>query len=288
MTARESRESRAALLSRLLPDDRPDQLPVQQGQFHTVVIGADRVVRLPRTPAAAARLPGGADALRLLAALDLGVRTPEPLAEGSGEQPYLVLTRLPGEPLPPEALDDDRVAESAAAQVAALLGALSRTGRDGAVRAQLPAAQAPSRRWREFAEGVRAELFPLLSDGGRLRAERELAALDGIPDRTDALVHGDLGPENLLWERAHGLPRLAGVLDWDDVALGDRAEDLAAVGAGYGDGFLRRVLALGGAPDSTLATRVSAIRGTFALQQALCALRDGDTDELADGLAGYR
>ncbi|WP_439959826.1 hypothetical protein [Streptomyces abyssomicinicus] len=38
-----------ALLSRLLPDDRPDDLAVRQGQFHTVVIGSDRVVCLPRT-----------------------------------------------------------------------------------------------------------------------------------------------------------------------------------------------------------------------------------------------
>ncbi|MGQ4336291.1 phosphotransferase, partial [Streptomyces hayashii] len=35
-------------------------------------------------------------------------------------------------------------------------------------------------------------------------------------------------------------------------------------------------------------TRIAAIRGTFALQQALYAIRDGDEEELADGLADYR
>lgn len=78
------------------------------------------------------------------------------------------------------------------------------------------------------------------------------------------------------------------MVDWDEAALGDPAEDLAAIGAGHGEDMLSRVLALGGRPDSGLADRISAIRGTFALQQALYAVRDGDEEELADGLTGYR
>lgn len=84
------------------------------------------------------------------------------------------------------------------------------------------------------------------------------------------------------------MPRLSGVIDWDEVTLGDPAEDLAAVGASYGEELLGRVLALGGWADDSTAGRISAIRGTFALQQALYAQRDGDEEELADGLTGYR
>ncbi|MFI6207587.1 viomycin phosphotransferase [Streptomyces sp. NPDC051041] len=284
------RTTHRALLSRLLPDDEPDDLTVRQGQFHIVVIGSDRVVCLPRTRAAAARLPGRAAALHALAGLDLGFRTPEPLfqhdAHGTGEVPFLVLGRIPGEPLRTDALDDARVAGTVAAQYATLLSALTRAGADAAVRAALP--RAPEGRWRRFAQDVRAELFRLMSDSGRLRAERELAALDSLPHLTRAVVHGDLGAENVLWEWTHGLPRLSGVLDWDDVAVGDPAEDLAAVGAGYGREFLERVLALGSWSDHGLRSRIAAIRGTFALQQALHAVRDGDEEELADGLAGYR
>ncbi|MBX4171991.1 phosphotransferase, partial [Rhodococcus sp. DMU2021] len=50
-------------------------------------------------------------------------------------------------------------------------------------------------------------------------AERELTALDSLPHLTRAVVHGDLGAENVLWEWSHGLPHLSGVLDWDDVTL---------------------------------------------------------------------
>ncbi|MFE7563031.1 viomycin phosphotransferase [Kitasatospora sp. NPDC057500] len=284
------RKTHGALLRRLLPDDEPDGLPVRQGQFHDVVIGSDRVVCLPRTRAAAARLPERAAALRLLAELDLGFRTPEPLvrggAHGADEVPFLVLTRIPGEPLRADALDDPRVADTVAAQYATLLGALARAGVDETVRAALP--RAPADQWGRFAESVRAELFRLMSESGRLRAERELAALDGLPHLTRTVVHGDLGAENVLWEWKHGLPRLAGVLDWDGVALGDPAEDLAAIGAGHGAGLVERVLALGGASDHGLTARIAAIRGTFALQQALYALRDGDGEELADGLTDYR
>ncbi|WP_407702180.1 viomycin phosphotransferase [Streptomyces specialis] len=283
-------ETRRALLSRLLRDDGPDELTVRQGQFHDVVMGSDRVVCLPRTTAAATRLPARATVLRALAAVDLGCRTPEPLAggvsHGADDAPFLVLSRVPGAPLEPGVLGDPRVAGAVAEQYAALLSALARAGADASVRAALP--HAPADGWRRFAADVRAELFGLMSAGGRDRAERELDALDGLPHLTEAVVHGDLGPENVLWETVGGLPSLSGVVDWDEVTIGDPAEDLAAVGAGHGADFLGRVLALGGWSDSARATRVAAIRGTFALQQALSAYRDGDEEELAEGLAGYR
>lgn len=278
------------LLSRLLPDDRLDDLSVRQGQFHTVVVGSDRVVCLPRTRAAADRLPGRATALRTLAGLDLGFRTPEPLlqggAPGTDETSFLLLSRIPGEPLGNDALDEDRVAGTVAEQYATLLSALARAATNETVRGELPAA--PEARWHEFAEGVRAELFQLMSHDGRLRAERELAALDNLPHLTHAVVHGDLGAENVLWEWRDGLPHLSGVLDWDDVALSDQAEDLAAIGASYGGEFLDRVLTLHNWSNHGLPDRIAPIRGTFALQQALYAIRDGDEDELADGLAAYR
>ncbi|MFI8813232.1 viomycin phosphotransferase [Streptomyces sp. NPDC055082] len=283
-------ETHHDVLSRLLPGDRVDELTVHQGQFHHVVIGSDRVVCFARTEAAAARLPARAAALRALAGLGLGFRTPRPLAESgcraSDEPPYLVMSRIPGAPLEDDACDSPAVAEAVATQYATLLSALAAAGSDESVRAALPSA--PEREWQEFGAGVRAELFPLMSGSGRERAERELIALDALPHLTAAVVHGDLGGENVLWETSGGLPRLSGVVDWDEVTVGDPAEDLAAVGAGHGEELLGRVLTLGGWADHEMAGRIAAIRGTFALQQALYAQRDGDEEELTDGLIGYR
>lgn len=172
-----------------------------------------------------------------------------------------------------------------------LLTELARIGAEAGgagkkVRAALPAPQED--RWRRFAADVRAELFVLMSGKGRQRAEQELAALDRLPHIAHAVVHGDLGAENVLWECRDGLPVLTALIDWDEVTIGDPAEDLAAVDASYGTRFLHRVLALGGWSGSTMTTRIAMIRATFALQQALSAQRDGDEAQLADGLTGYR
>ncbi|MFI7232032.1 phosphotransferase family protein [Nonomuraea angiospora] len=273
-------------LSWLAQDAESEPLPVREGQFHRVVMGSDRVVCLPRTEAAAARLPQRAALLRVLAGLGLGFRIPRPLSEGAGEAPYLVLSRVPGAPLENGALDDPAVAEAAAEQYAELLGALARAGADERARAALP--WTPEDRWRRFEADVRAELFGLMSGAGRRRAERELTAAAGLPHVATAVAHGDLGAENVLWEIDAGRPRLSGVIDWDEATIGDPAEDLAAIGAGHGDAFLNRVLALGGWADDETAARIAAIRGTFALQQALDAHRDGDADQLTDGLTAYR
>lgn len=189
-----------------------------------MVIGADRVVCFPRTRAAADRLPARAASLRALAGLDPGLRTPEPLllseAHGGNETPFLVLTRIPGQPLENDALDDERVAETVAAQYVTLLAALYRAGADATARAVLPQNRAD--RWHQFAEGVKAELFGLMSHSGRLKAQRELAALDTLPHLTQAVVHGDLGAENVVWVWQNGMPHLSGILDWDDVASATR------------------------------------------------------------------
>ncbi|MFF4415138.1 phosphotransferase family protein [Streptosporangium sp. NPDC001559] len=286
--------------------DAPEDLVVHEGQFHRVIVGADRVVCLPRTRAAASRLPRRAEVLRLLAELDLGFATPSPLLEhgtrdadgrsapgdaflrhGAGDvdgRPFLVLSRVPGAPLEVDTLEDPAVAEAVAARYVTLLASLAGAGSDERARAVLTA---PRDRWRCFARDVRSELFGLMSQDGRRRADRELAALDDLPHLTDALVHGDLGAENVLWEIVDGRPRLGGVVDWDEVTIGDQAEDLAAIGAGHGGAFLRRVLALGGWSGDT-AARVTVIGRTFALQQALSAFQDEDEEELADGLSAYR
>lgn len=282
-------ETHGALVQRLLDGDSLDAVTVRQGQFHHVVIGSDRVVCFARTKAAAARLPDRAAKLRQLAALDLGFRTPEPLPTGgsaaSDQPPFLVLSRIPGAPLKVEVLQDAETAELVATQYAKLLAGLARAGATSAARSALPPASPD--RWRQFAADVRAELFVLMSSAGRTRAERELAGLDGLPHLTDAAVHGDLGRENVLWEFDSGQPRLSGVIDWDEVQLGDPAEDLAAIGASNSTNLMERVLKSGSRSDTDLTARIATIRGTFALQQALTAHRDGDADELANGLTTY-
>lgn len=277
------------LLSSLLPGETVQDLTILEGQFHLVVMGSTRVVCFPRTKLAATRLPARAAVLESLAGLELGFNTPavlDDIRSSSGEPICLVLSRVPGTPIAPEALKTSKLTASTAEQYAELFRGLASAGADPRIRAALPTAQAD--RWQRFAADVRAELFPLMSPEGLDRAADELAALDLLPHRTDAVVHGDLGGENVLWQDTDTHPLLSGVIDWDEVCLGDPAEDFAAVAASYGEDLLDRILTSTQNATDEMAARIQTIRGTFALQQALSAYRDEDEEELADGLLGYR
>lgn len=48
----------------------------------------------------------------------------------------------------------------------------------------------------------------------------------GIPGDGDVLVHGDFGPQNMLFDLANA-PRVTAVLDWEFAHLGQPVEDLA-------------------------------------------------------------
>ncbi|WP_433261735.1 capreomycin phosphotransferase [Actinosynnema sp. CS-041913] len=254
---------------------------LHSGQFHDVLIAADRVFRFPKTAAAAAELPRRAALLTALNTLDLGVEIPTPLSDVDPSAPvgdtFLTLSRVPGAPLGHAEAVDAMVAEFAR---------VLRTMADTKPVDVVPAAD--PHRWTEFAAGVHTGLFPLMDAAGRNRAERELAAVQRLDHVTTGLVHGDLGGENVLWRRTGDRPRLVGIVDWDGAVIGDPAEDLAAVGASYGAGLLDRIITLLGVDRTSAVRRTAAYQGTFALQQALAAARDGDDAELADGLASYR
>ncbi|GAB4584192.1 phosphotransferase [Nocardia sp. IFM 10818] len=301
-------------------------MTVYRGQFHEVLVTGDRVYRFARTDAAAARMPGEWEVLRAIARMDLGVATPVPLEPSAadevalGGRAGLVLTKVPGWVL--TAVDDANLAVRAhiAAELARLLRAMSAV--PGDLLTALP--RNGSGRWPEFASGVRERLYPLMSPRGRTRADRELDAVQALGGGHVSLVHGDLGAENMLWDngsaseaappaarvsrpsgsaesqqpfrgrwldgqRADGLPRLVGVIDWDGAAIGDPAEDVASLAASYGWGVAAEVVDRASIEGTAgLLDRARTIAATFALQQALAGADDNDEEELADGLVDYR
>lgn len=275
-------DRRDDVLDRELPGEDPATFVTHEGQFHQVVMGAHRVVCFARTPSAADRLPKRVEVLRIVDGLGLDVGIPRPVSTAGTA--YAVFTRVPGEPIDFEQANDPTVADAMAADLTPLLRALAAEGATSKASA-LPGA--PADRWSSFARDVRSELYRLMTESGRARAEAELAEVTGVAFSTTSVVHGDLGGENLLWEWHEGVPHLTGVVDWDGVVLGDQSEDLAALAASYGDGLLDRLLHRLEASDDVRG-RIAAIRGTFALQQALSAVQDGDQEQLDDGLAGYR
>jgi aminoglycoside phosphotransferase (APT) family kinase protein len=236
---------------------------IERGQFNDVVIvGTEKVLRFPRTDIARAELPR---VIRLLEHLDVGVAVPRPLPGSRPDLPlgqaFAALSYVPGTRWNPEwtvPVDD----------FSALLKRMSTVD-------YLPDL-APAPDWPEFARAVRNELFASMSARGRDRASTELDQLLRLPPAKPTLVHGDLGGTNLRFAAG----RLVGVLDWDEAHLGDPAADVASIAVTVGWPAAQAI-----APELVGSARVYA--ATFALQQALPALRDGDQDSVRDGLTGY-
>ena len=255
------------------------------GQFHDVVLVGEVAYRFPRDEESRRRLPA---AVALLAALgQAGLAAPVPLGTGHIRDPLgrcrVPLTRLPGEPL--GRVSGRRAEEAVVTELAGLLDRLAELGSDQAIQALVP--RAGEDHWAAFAGQVRHVLYPLMSGPGRRRADAELAAVITVRPAGGALVHTDLGGANLLWITAAGVPKLAGVLDWDQACIGGQAADLASIAATIGWPLAERISTRRRGVRPVLAD-AKIIAATFALQQALPAALNEDRASLDDGLRQYR
>jgi len=277
-----------AVVGPLGGDSQPE---LRRGQFHDVVLAGDVAYRFPRDEQSRRALPGRITLLRVLGHGGLPVATPVPLAAArAGEHEalgrcHVALSRLRGQPLPREQATSPESGPAVLGELGRLLDALAGLGADPAVRKVVPGADPGY--WARFAGEAARVLFPLMSDRGRRRAEAELARVAAVDPAGTALVHGDLGGSNLLWDITEAGPRLAGVLDWDDAHLGSQAEDLASLAVTFGWDLAGRLDASRHGGRRGALGDARGIAATFALQQALPAALSGDRAMLADGLAGY-
>jgi aminoglycoside phosphotransferase (APT) family kinase protein len=269
-----------------------ERLRFVRGRQADVVIddGAGLVYRFARHPLAAAELPRRAELLREVARLRLPVAVPEVVAEAAGEplgRCHLVTRLLLGEPLwreDSEALDPE-AAERLASGLAALLTALAAVDPSPALR-RLLGPPLDAAWWAGVERRATDALLHLLPPETRARAAQELrAAVEAAHGAPHRLAHGDLSGRNVLIDPATG--RLTGVLDWDSLAMGDPALDLAALSTGLSHRVLERLFLV--APDLRGSVRrAHAYAATFELQKALQGFEDGDLEAVANGLDGYR
>ncbi|GAB2623825.1 phosphotransferase family protein [Pseudactinotalea suaedae] len=258
------------------PEHSWDTAELAHGAFHDIVLGDDVVARVVADGAPVEAETEHAS-WQVWQHLGLPVTVPALLSEvrsGEGRSGYLV-SRLPGQPA-------TEVPWSAARGVVAdVLAAL----RDVDVsRIRLPAA----RTWcggATFPEIVREELVPRLArhdDAGVASvAVRIVEAMVALPvDGAAVLVHGDLGPHNLLWTaRSAGPGRVTGLIDVDHSCLDDQVIDLAPLVGFYGAAAVREI-----APAAAVARAVT-YRGTLALQVAAAAHLRG-SEQLRDHALG--
>lgn len=291
------RSALAGYLAVLAADGQPagpgsaPSAELKSGQFHDVVLAGDVAYRFPRDAESCRLLPGRARLLTALADCELPAEIPVPLGTSWLSRPagscYLATRRLAGIHPHPGLLGEPRFAEAMTVQLAGLLDALARAGTEPAIRQSVPAAQPGD--WRDWAGRVREVLFPLMSPAGRRRAEAEVRAVATVAPDGDTLVHTDLGGANLLLDTGADVPRIAGILDWDNACIGNQASDLASLAVTFGWPLAARIeqRRKGDRHAGPLLPAARLIAATFALQQALPAALSGDEASLDDGLSRY-
>lgn len=277
------------------PDLDADSVVATSGQFNDVLIlNGEIVVRFPRTSAASEAL---AVELAVLAGLQgrLPIPVPAPTLTAFAKEPqrpiFMGYRMLPGVPLDRDTLDmlwlsDQPAFEQMGRQAGEFLRALHSVP-VGDVSIELPRAD-DRQFWSRMLDAFRDELFGYMRVDAREKVERRF--VDFWRDQRDVawqavLRHGDFGGTNLLFEEESH--RLTGVIDFGSVALGDPAVDLASISAFHP----RLAQAMRPAYPELFSAkshrRAAYYRSTFALQQALWALRAGDDDEFRDGIAAY-
>lgn len=275
------------------PDLAINSVSLRHGQFNHVLIINDRYVfRFPRT-VQAARAMGREMVVLQAIANRLNLRVPNPVHSHIDPDTHVPLFTgydlIPGEPFPGGFLariNDPRVVERLARQLAIFLRDLHAFPLD-AIEYEIPIGELPSS-WYAFYDQVQTELFPHMRREARENVNVHFADYLEDPDRywfEPKLRHGDFGPGNILVDR--GSRTVTGVIDFGSSGPGDPAQDIGALLVSYGQPFVERMYKY--YPEMpTMLKRAAFYMGTYALQEALNGLRDGDPVAFEAGISRYR
>jgi len=98
------------------------------------------------------------------------------------------------------------------------------------------------------------------------------------------LRHGDFGTGNILFDTETS--SIAGIVDFGSVGIGDPAGDFAGLYISFGREFYQK--AMPGYPlMGSALPRVHFYCGTFALQEALFGIENGDENAFNAGMVNY-
>jgi len=193
---------------------------------------------------------------------------------------------VPGQPLLRElftTLQDEAVLQQIAAELANFLKALHALPLT--IFSLAPATYDARVEWQQTFADFEAQLFPHMRADARqtVTASFQAALNDAVLwDFEPAICHGDFGTGNILYRDGH----ISGIIDFTFCGVGDPAQDVGALIAGYGETFIERVFAFYPALRQAL-PRARFIRSTYPLWQAFYALRDGNQEDFDDGMRDY-
>ena len=236
------------------------------------------VVQFARDDEAAEKLRRQIDTLPELAA-ELSALVPEPV-HADRDVPAIAYRRLEGLPLDeaPDGLWPERLGRFLydlhlmPPEYVGLRGTSAATVREA---------------MREELSWMRADVVPLLAPDEAKTCE---ARFDGVlADEfwrfAPCLTHGDIGPAHVLVSRSGDL---VGVLDWEELEVGDPVADFAWLLHGRPADGERALGAYGGPPDPTFRERAAFRFWLMPFHEVAYGLQTGQQAFVDSGLAGVR
>ena len=247
----------------------------------TFVAGGEWIVQIPRSPYAAERLRAQASLLPELGR-EVSARIPEPEPASLDEEPpllrYRIIAGVACDRAPhgiwPERLG--RFLYDLHAVPPEIVGLRAIT------------AAAVRERHRAECAALAPSVLPRLEEDDRSRAEAMLAAYlddDDLWAFAPCLTHRDLGPEHVLVDPSGDL---AGVIDWEEVDVGDPAVDFAWLLNGVPAQGERALAAYGGAPDRRFRERARYLHALGPWHEVRYGLEHGLEPFVGSGIDGVR
>jgi aminoglycoside phosphotransferase (APT) family kinase protein len=274
-------EEHRALVERLFPQLGVRTFePIGDGwTYDTYEVNGEWIVQIPRTRHAEERLRAQRS---LLPELVLEVSSAIPLPDlASDDPPAVVYRKLEGVPCAeaPDGIWPERLGR--------FLYDLHSVPPEFLELRRLPADDVRE----DTRAGIAAlseRVHPLLDPNVRSAAERILGTFldtDEYWRFATVLTHGDLGP-------AHGLCTptgdLAGVLDWEEAAIGDPVVDFAWWLHAMPQAGERALAAYGGPPDATFRDRAQALFVLMPYHEVAYGLKGAGDAFVESGLQGVR
>lgn len=200
---------------------------------------------------------------------------------------FMGYRKLAGEPLWREtfrAIDDDETLERLASQLGSFLKELHSVPAQS-IGCELPVLDTEYKCAGLYAR-IREKLFAYMRPDAREWTERHFETfLNDKRNVQPVLKHGDFGTSNILFDRRQRT--ICGVIDFGSSGLGDPAYDLAGLLSSYGEAFVQRCWKAYPEIESFM-DRVRFYQGTFALEEALFGIENGDQAAFESGIAKYK
>jgi aminoglycoside 2''-phosphotransferase len=200
---------------------------------------------------------------------------------------FLGYRKLAGEPLWRETfrtIDDDETLERLASQLGGFLKELHSVPADS-IGCELPVLDTDVKCADLYAR-IREKLFAYMRPDAREWTERHFEIFLNAKEKFDlVLKHGDFGTSNILFDRQQRT--ICGVIDFGSSGLGDPAYDLAGLLSSYDEVFVKRCWKAYPEIESFM-DRVRFYQGTFALEEALFGIENGDQAAFESVIARYK